>query len=143
MSTATTRQYRDTRIDVRLMLTALWTATLFVFAYVDILGFYRDDVLEAAMNGRVAGTSVAVDQTFLTLTLAYVLLPALMVVLSLVLPPRANRIVNLGVSLLYAISIAATCIGETQPYYLLGSTIEAILLLVIARAAWKWPATEQ
>jgi hypothetical protein len=41
MSTTTTRQYQDTRVDVRLVLTALWTAMLFVFAYVDIVGFYR------------------------------------------------------------------------------------------------------
>jgi hypothetical protein len=32
--TTTTRQYRDTHIDVKFLLSALWTVTLFVFAYV-------------------------------------------------------------------------------------------------------------
>ena len=31
------------------MLSALWIAMLFVFAYVDIFGFYRADVLDAAL----------------------------------------------------------------------------------------------
>src|SRR5664279_5440502 len=62
------RQYRDTHVDVKIVLSALWITMLFVFAYVDIFGFYRTDVLRAALNGKVATTSFAVNQTFLTLT---------------------------------------------------------------------------
>jgi hypothetical protein len=76
---------------------------------------------------------------FLTATLVYILLPSLMVVLSLVLAPRANRITNIAVSLLYTATILASCIGETWVYYLIGSAIEAVILLAIARTAWKWP----
>jgi hypothetical protein len=35
--TTTTRQYRDTPVDVKFVLSALWIAMLFVFAYVDNL----------------------------------------------------------------------------------------------------------
>jgi hypothetical protein len=80
-----------------------------------------------------------VNQMFLTLTLIYILVPSLMVVLSLVLKPPVNRITNLVVSLLYMISIIVSCIGETWVYYIVGSVIEALLLLAIARTAWKWP----
>jgi len=137
-STAT-KQYRDTQVDVKILLCALWIAMLFVFAYVDIFGFYRADVLNAAIEGNVATTALAVNQVFLTSALVYILLPTLMVVLSLVLRPRANRIINIAVSLLYTVTILGSCIGETWVYYLLGSTIEAILLVAIARTAWKWP----
>ncbi len=112
---------------------------LIVFAYVDIFGFYRADVLNAAIVGKIATTGFTVDQVFLTSALIYILLPTLMVVLSLLLKPRANRITNIAVSLLYTITILGSCIGETWVYYLLGSTIETILLLAIARTAWKWP----
>ena len=139
MNTTTTRQLRDTPVDVKLVLSALWIAMLFVFAYVDIFGFYRADVLDAALDGKVATTAFTVNQIFLTSTLIYILLPTLMVVLSLLLKPRANRIINIALSLLYTISIIASCIGEQWAYYLLGSLIEAILLLAIARTAWKWP----
>lgn len=141
MSNTVTRQYQDIRVDVKQVLAALWTAMLFVFAYVDILGFYRTDVLEGALHGTVASTSVTIDQGFLVLTLGYVMLPALMVVLSLVLKPRPNRLVNTVLSVGYLVSIATTCIGEDHVYYLLGSAVEALLLLAIARSAWRWPTT--
>jgi len=139
VTTTTTRQYRDTQVDVKLVLCALWIAMMFVFAYVDIFGFFRSDVLKAALDGKVATTGFTVNQVFLTLTLLYILPAVLMVVLSLLLPPRANRIVNIVVSAFYIITVIGSCIGETWVYYLLGSAIEVILLVAIARTAWRWP----
>ncbi|MGZ8704370.1 MAG: DUF6326 family protein [Aeromicrobium sp.] len=142
MKKTTTRQYQDTQVDVKLVLCALWIAMLFVFAYVDIFGFLRDDVLEAALDGKVATAGFTVNQVFLTLTLIYILIPTLMVVLSLVLKPPVNRIVNIVVSLLYMITIIGSAIGEEWAYYIIGSVIEVILLGAIARTAWKWPPPE-
>jgi Family of unknown function (DUF6326) len=136
------RQYRDTPVDVKLVLSALWIAMLFVFAYVDIFAFFRADVLRAALDGEVADAGFTVDQLFLTLTLVYIVLPALMVVLSLVLRPEVNRIVNVVVSLVYLVSVVASCIGEDWAYYLIGSLVEAVLLVAIARTAWTWPPPE-
>lgn len=94
------------------MLSALWIAVLFVFAYVDILGFYRADVLDSALDDKVATTEFTVNQIFLTSTLVSILLPTLMVVLSLVVKPRANRTINITLSLLYTITIIVSAIGE-------------------------------
>ena len=139
MATTTTRQHQDTKVDVKLVLAAQWIAMLFVFAYVDIFGFHRADVLDAALDGKVATTAFNVNQMFLTSTLIYILVPTLMVVLTLLLRPRVNRISNFVVSVVYAITIIASCIGETWAYYFLGSAIEVMLLAAIARTAWKWP----
>jgi len=139
LRTTTTRQYRDTPVDVKLVLSALWTAMVFVFAYVDIFGFFRSDVLKAALDGKVATTEFTVNQGFLAFALIYILPAVLMVVLSLLLRPRVNRIVNIVVSLVYLITIIGLSIGETWVYYLLGSFIEVMLLVAIARIAWKWP----
>ena len=141
--TTTTKagQYQDTRIDVKLVLSALWIAMLIVFAYVDIFGFFRADILEAALDGKVATMGVTIDQVFLVFTTVYILIPTLMVVLSLVLRPRVNRIVNIVVALIYAVSIIAACIGETWAYYFLGSAVEVVLLIAIVRTAWTWPRT--
>jgi hypothetical protein len=139
LRTTTTRQYRDTQVDVKLVLCALWIAMMFVFAYVDIFGFFRADVLNAALDGKVATMDFTVNQTVLTAFLIYILPAVLMVVLSLLLTPRVNRIVNIVVSLVYLITIIGGCIGETWAYYFLGSFIEVILLAAIARTAWKWP----
>ncbi len=139
LRTTTTRQYRDTQVDVKLVLCALWITMLFVFAYVDIFASLRADVLKAALDGKVATTGFTVNQVFLTLTLIYISLPTLMVVLSLLLKPRVNRIINIVVSAFYIITIIGSAIGETWAYYFLGSFIEVILLAAIARTAWKWP----
>ena len=58
-------QYQNTPVNVKVVLSALWVAMLFVFAYVDIFGFYRADVLDAALDGRVATTAFTVNQLFL------------------------------------------------------------------------------
>ena len=115
---------------------------LFVFAYVDIFASLRADVLRAALNGEVATTGFTVNQVFLTLTLIYILVPALMVVLSLLLRPPVNRIVNIVVSLFYVVTIIGSAIGETWAYYFIGSLIEVVLLVAIARTAWRWPSPQ-
>ena len=139
MANTATRQYRDTRVDVKVVLCALWIAMLFVFAYVDIFGFLRADVLNAALNGKVATTGFTINQGFLIFTLIYILVAALMVVLSLLLKPRVNRIVNIVVSALYILTIIVAAVGERWFYYLIGSFVEVILLVAIAGIAWKWP----
>jgi hypothetical protein len=141
-TTTQARQYQDTRIDVKLVLSALWIAMLIVFAYVDIFGFFRADILDAALDGKVATMGITIDQVFLVFTTVYILIPTLMVVLSLVLRPRVNRIVNIVVALVYAVSIIASCIGEAWVYYLLGSAVEVVLLIAIVRTAWMWPRTQ-
>ena len=137
--TTTTRQFRDTPIDVKLVLSALWIAMLFVFAYVDIFALLRADVLNAALDGKMASTGFTINQVFLSLTLLYILVPAVMVVLSLVLRPRVSRIVNIVVSLVYIITIIGAVMGETWAYYFIGSLIEVVLLAAIVRTAWQWP----
>lgn len=138
----TARQYRDTPVDVKVVLAGLWTTMLFVFAYVDIFAYLRGDVLEAALDGEVATTGFTVDQLFLTLTLVYILVPPLMVAFSLLLKARVNRVVNVVVSGIYAVTIVVAAAGETWAYYLVGSAVEVLLLAAIAAIAWTWPAPD-
>ena len=138
MNKISTGELQDSKVDVKVVLSGLWISTLFVFAYVDIFGFWRADVIEGALAGEVPGAGFTVDQTFLTLTTLYVVVPSLMVVVSLVAPARVNRVANVVVSLIYVASIVATVVGETWTYYILGSAVEVVLLLAVARIAWTW-----
>jgi ABC-type dipeptide/oligopeptide/nickel transport system permease subunit len=133
-------ELHDSKVDQKVVLSGLWISTLFVFAYVDIFGFWRADVINGALDGEVPGVGFEIDQVFLTLTTVYILVPSLMVMVSLVAPARVNRVTNVNVSLLYLASIVATVVGETWAYYILGSVVEVLLLLAIARVAWMWPA---
>lgn len=134
-----TADLHDTRVDVRIVLSGLWISMLFVFAYVDIFGFWRADVIHGALTGEVPGTGFGIDQAFLVLTTFYILIPSLMVIVSLLAPARMNRAANIVVSLVYAATVALSIVGETWIYFVLGSVVEVLLLLSITRIAWTWP----
>jgi Family of unknown function (DUF6326) len=131
----------DPKVNVKVVLSGLWVSMLFVFAYVDIFGFWRTDVINGALDGKVPGGGFDIDQAFLALTTLYILIPSLMVSFSLIAPTKVNRPTNLVVSMLYAVSVVASAIGETWAYYILGSVVEVVLLLAIAAVAWFWPST--
>lgn len=124
-------------VDPRIVTSSLWVAMLLVFAYVDIFGFFRADIIRGALASELPTVGFTIDQTFLTLTTVYVLIPILMVPLSLVLTGRANRITQSVIAGFYAASILVGMIGETWVYYLLGSSVEVALLGIIGwRAGW-------
>jgi Family of unknown function (DUF6326) len=130
---------RDAKVDTKVALSGLWVAMLFVFAYVDIFGFFRADMINGALAAKMPGSGFEIGQRFLALTTIYVVIPSLMVVASLLAPARINRTVNIVVSLIYAASVIAAMIGESWAYYIIGSVVEVVLLLTIARVAWTWP----
>jgi hypothetical protein len=132
-------QLSDTKVDVKVALGGIWVAMLFVFAYVDIFGFWRADVIQGALAGKTPGPGFEIGQVFLALTTLYIVIPSLMVIMSLLAPARLNRPANIVVSVLYAASVVLSAVGETWIYYLLGSAVEVLLLLAIARLAWTWP----
>lgn len=84
------------------------TAILYLFAYVDIFGFWRADVLHGVLACLVPGTGLVIDQAFLSQTTAHTAMPALMVVASLWAPARINRPLNAVASVLYALSVASS-----------------------------------
>jgi hypothetical protein len=131
----------DPKVNVKVVLSGLWVSMLFVFAYVDIFGFWRTDVINGALDGTVPGAGFDINQAFLILTTLYILIPSLMVSFSLMAPARFNRPTNLVVSTLYAVSVVASAVGERWAYYILGSVVEVMLLLAIAGVAWFWPTT--
>jgi hypothetical protein len=123
-------------VNVRIKISALWTSMLFVFAYVDLFGLYRSDIRADLEAGEVGGFTV--NQAFLAGTTAYIVIPRLMVFGALVLRPRVNRIANIALGIVYALTIVAGAVGEWG-YYILGSVIEVALLAAIVYYAWTWP----
>jgi hypothetical protein len=124
------------RIDIRLRISALWIAVLFIFSYVDLFSLYRPDVRAELENGKLSGFDV--NQTFLLFTTLYIIIPSLMVYLTLVMPRHLSRIVNITAAGLYGLTIIGSAVGEWN-YFILGSLIEAILLAVVVHHSWTWP----
>ena len=136
----TTGTLEDQPIPVRAKLAATWTSFMFLYAYVDILNFFTPGVIADILDGRVFEFDLS--QTFSTAALALVAIPTLMVVLSMTLPARANRMTNLVVASLYVPVTAFNVVGESWLlFYGLGIALELILLALIVRYAWTWPRT--
>lgn len=129
-------KFQPSNVNVRIKISALWTSMLFVFAYVDVFSLYRSDFRADLEAGEIGGFTV--NQTFLVGTTVYVVIPSLMVFLALVLRPRMNRIANIALGVVYALTIIAGAIGEWN-YYILGSAIETAQLAAIVYYAWNWP----
>ena len=132
----TETKFEPSNVNVRIKISALWTSMLFVFAYVDLFSLYRADFRAEIEAGEIAGFTV--NQSFLLGTTVYVVIPSLMVFFALILRPRVNRIANIALSIVYALTIIAGAIGEWT-YYILGSAIEIALLAAIVYYAWTWP----
>ena len=132
---STTDAHPDRPIDARLKIAALWTATMMIFAYVDLFAFYRPDVRADIEAGKVFVFDIG--QPFLFFATLYIILPSVMIYLSLVLPRKANRITNTVLAALYALTIVGGAVGEWN-YYILASVVEALLLAMVIRHAWTW-----
>lgn len=134
----TTTDYRDSWINPRVKIAALWASLLFVFAYVDLFSLYRADVRADLEAGKMFVFTIG--QGFLLGVTLYIALPSLMVFLSLVLPVKLTRIANIALAVIYGLTIVGGAVGEWN-YYILGSAIEVALLAGIAYYAWTWPKT--
>ncbi|MEV4937616.1 DUF6326 family protein [Streptomyces zaomyceticus] len=134
----TTTELEDRRISVRAKLAAAWTSFMFLYVYVDILAFFKPGVIDDIEAGIV--WEFDISQTLLTVFLALMAIPILMVVLSMTLPARASRITNLIVASVQVPFAAFNAVGESWTYfYGLGVALEVIVLVLILRYAWTWP----
>lgn len=126
----------DVRIPVKLKLSALWAALMFLYIYADIISLFRPGQLEEMMGGRM-GPFPVTQGSLLTAALL-MLVPALMVFLSLALPVRAARWANIILGLVYTAVNIGNLVGATWTYYLLFGIVELALTLLIAGYAWQW-----
>lgn len=127
-------------MSVRAKLTAAWTSFVFLYVYVDILNFYKPGVIDGITDGFIWRFDIS--STLVTIFLVSVSIPAVMVVLSMTLPARLNRAVNLVVAALlipYSIFNAAGSTWEWAAFYAISIGIELLLLAFILRTAWTWP----
>ena len=93
------KNLEDVKINIKIKLSALWIALMFCYTYADILGFYAPGNLEELISGEIAG--IQMTQGLLLGSAILMLVPSIMVFLSLVLKAKANRLVNIIVSIVY------------------------------------------
>ena len=127
----------ELRIPTQVKLAGLWATVMFMYIYVDIIGFYQPGNIENILVGKAGGFDIT--QTWLLSVLMIMTIPAFMVFLSLALPAKANRYTNVSLGAIHIFIAMGTAAGAAGAYYIFGSIVEAVLLSLIVWIAWKWP----
>jgi Family of unknown function (DUF6326) len=140
MSTASSRVLDEVQVGVRVKISSLWIAMLFLFAYGDIFGFFKPGQIQDVISGEVSG--IKITQAFLLGASIYIAVASVMVFLTLVLKAAASRWTNIVLAVLFIVSIVVSVIGETWAYFIFLSVAEVGLLLLIVRYAWTWPSRD-
>ena len=135
--TKTPRVFEEMKVNVKLKLSALWITLMLLYIYVDIFMFYKPGVIKDILAGKV--WEFEITQTWAVGALVLMMIPALMVVLSLILPAKLNRWTNIIVGALYIVVGIATTIGEGWISYIVGHVTGICILLLIVWHAIKWP----
>ncbi len=131
----------DVKINIKIKLSALWVAVMFLFAYVDILSKFQPGVIEDAIAGKMG--PFPTTQVALLAAITLMTIPSLMVFLSIALKPKANRWTNIIVGILFiVVQLGSLFIGGAWAYYIFASIVEVVLLSLIVVYAWKWPKQE-
>ena len=132
---------RDSKIDVKLKLSALWIVLMFCYTYADILGFYAPGNLAELVAGEIAG--IQMTQELLLGSAVLMIVPSAMVFLSLALKARANRWVNIIAGAVYMAVLASTFLtGRNPAYYILYAVVKVACIALIIWHAWRWPRAE-
>jgi len=122
-------------IGVRAKLAALWATYMFLSVYADFLYLYQPGKIEDIRGGLIGPFDVS--QAMLLIASVLVIVPALMIFLSLVLPASINRWTNIAAGAVYTLISIANVLGETWIYYWLFGMLEVVIFLLIIRYAWK------
>lgn len=142
MNTQKTIQYSlsDFGASIRLKLASLWTSLMFLIIYLDYFHLYMPGKIADILNGRVYLFDIT--QVFLLVAILLVGIPALMISLSVILPAKINRWVNIVIASLNIPLILFNLAGEAWVHMIVGAVLQVVLLLLIIGYAWKWPRKE-
>jgi len=127
----------DHKINIRLVLSALWTAVMFCYIYGDYFELYVPKKVEGLLNGQNM-----LDSPMKLLVATIILtIPALMIFLSLLLNSQLTKWLNIGVGLFFTfftLLVGISAMTEWRAFYVFLSFLESILTTIVVVKAWSW-----
>lgn len=131
-------QFSDLQVNIKFKLSALWASTMFLYIYCDYFELYTPGKLESMINGDLAPLGT-VSQGILMGMSVLMLIPSLMIFLSIGLPARYNRILNIIVASFFTLLLALLTYMAGWYFYKMFAAIETVLTMIIVWYAWNWP----
>lgn len=125
-------------IQMPMLLTKLWVFLSLNYILCDLLTMMEKEVIRGLFDGNIAG--IPVTQGFLLFAGISLEIPFIMVVLSAVLPYKANRRINIGAAILMTIyQLASFFVGsDLTLHYVFFSVMELLGNIVILVLAVRW-----
>lgn len=139
MAKATTKVLlQNVSINIKIKLSALWGAVTLCYLYGDYFELYVPKKVDGLLTGHHL-----LDSPARLFAASFALsIPALMVALSIFLPPTINRLLNIIVGLFFTTVTGLIAIASTTEwlyFYLFLAIVESIVTALIVWIAWKWP----
>lgn len=135
-----TNLLEEPKVNVKLMLAALWASLMFLYIYVDYFSLYMPNKINDILKGKVFVFEIT--QGFLLTTLTSMTIPALMIFLSAALPAKANRWTNIIIAAVYIPYTLFNLSGEAWLHMAFGAVVEVVLLCLVIHYSWKWPRSK-
>ncbi len=136
----TPNDLEDVKVNVKLKLAAVWASFMFFYIYVDYFHLYMPGSIEGILAGKVFVFDIS--YVFLLIAMVFVAIPALMILLSVVLPAKLNRWANIIIAAVFIPYMLFNLAGEAWAHMYFAAAVEVVLLLLIIRYAWKWPIVQ-
>lgn len=122
---------------IKVKLSLLWLFVMLNYIYADIMTLMDSTVLSEILTGTVGG--VEISQSFLFWGALLMEIPIIMILLSLVLKYKWNRITNIAAGVIKTLAVGASLfVGIPAMYYLFFAVIEIAVTAWIVVIAWRW-----
>ncbi len=120
----------------KLILSTLWIFVTLNYLYCDVIGLMDGSLLKQYLSGKVNG--IVVSENFLLAGALLMEIPIAMILLSRILPHKANRIANIIAGSIKTIAMIATLFVGPTSYYIFFASIEIATTLFIIWYAVNW-----
>lgn len=130
--------FEDFKINTKIKLSLLWTAVTLIYLYGDYFELY----VPQKTQGLVTGDNLLNTPINLFLAALLLAIPAVMVVISLTVKPKVNRVLNIIFGLFFTaimLLIAFTSIEPWRAFYVFYAILESSITSLIVWYAFKWP----
>lgn len=130
--------FTDLRVNIKIQLMAMWATVMFCYVYGDYFELY----VPGKTQGLLDGKNLLDTPEKLFLAMLLLLIPALMIMFSVMVTAPINRILNMVFALMYTllmILVGVSSISTWRSFYVFLALIEALITFMIFWKALKWP----
>lgn len=132
------QKVKEGKLSIPVMISTLWIFVSLNYIFCDVLSNMDKETLSGCLAGNLSG--VVITQAFLLIAGISLEIPFIMVVLSRILPYKANRILNMAFAVLMIVyQLGSFMVGSDNTlHYVFFSIIEIGGEVVIFILALRW-----